>query len=133
MGRQHVVILIHGIKDFAVWQDEVTTGLKTYASANFDDETLVVKSLGYGYFDALRFLAPVPYFRNSATEEVYTQIKAIRKDYPNALISVICHSFGTYVIGRILITKFESAFYKIILTGSIQSRRYPWFVFSSDR
>ena len=47
-----IILLIHGINDFAMWQDMVTKILK-------EDERTKMKGIKYGYFDVVRFLSPI--------------------------------------------------------------------------
>jgi hypothetical protein len=72
----HVVILVHGIRDYALWQDRIRGVLA---------EEFTVESTNYGRFDLFRFLIPVRYFRDKAIENVWNQIRDIRKQYPDAI------------------------------------------------
>ncbi|MGY4300439.1 hypothetical protein ACVWXN_008534 [Bradyrhizobium sp. i1.4.4] len=60
--RQHVVILVHGIRDYALWQSRVRSELE---AAGF-----VVEPTNYGRFGLVQFLAPVPFFRHWAISQI---------------------------------------------------------------
>lgn len=124
-GDKHVVILIHGIRDFADWQTEVAASLR--------EAQFVPAHTNYGRFDAFRFLAPISLFRNQAIETVWIQIRDIRKQYgPSARYSVIAHSFGTFVFARILQKGFDMKFHRVIFCGSVVKYNFP-FEHISDR
>src|SRR5437764_10743707 len=55
---EHLVVLIHGIRDIARWHDEIKQTLR--------GEGFVVESTNYGRMNLLEFLLPLPYFRNKA-------------------------------------------------------------------
>jgi len=120
----HVVLLIHGIRDYALWQNEIKHTLR--------DEGFLPVSTNYGRFDLLRFLAPIAFFRNRAIETVWVQIRDARKEYPAAIFSVIAHSFGTYVFARILQKGFDFRFNRVIFCGSVLPYNFP-FEQISDR
>jgi hypothetical protein len=48
---------MHGIRDFAYWQVDVRQALEARG--------FIVELTNYERFDLLRFLAPVPWFRNA--------------------------------------------------------------------
>jgi hypothetical protein len=105
-----VVILLHGILTFAEWQDRIERRL--------EDIDLIPFSVGYQWFALTAFLLPLPWFRLQVYNRIDQQIRDARRQYPNARISVIAHSFGTYVLGHLL-TNTDHTFYKIFLCGSV--------------
>jgi pimeloyl-ACP methyl ester carboxylesterase len=120
----HVVLLIHGIRDHALWQSEIKNELSQFG--------FVPIATNYGWFDLVRFLVPIPFFRNRAIAELEKQVRDIRKHYRNSPISVIAHSFGTYVFARMLRRNFDMVFGRAIFCGSVLSYRFP-FEQISDR
>jgi len=118
----HVVILVHGIRDHALWQHEVGRLLTA--------EGFVVQPTNYGRFDLLRFLLPANYFRDNAIERVRRQIQLVEKKYRDHPISIIAHSFGTYIVSSILqneVIKLE----RVIFCGSVVSYDFPFQQFDS--
>jgi hypothetical protein len=109
-SAKHVVILLHGILTFAEWQERIERRLK--------DIDLIPFSVGYQWFALSAFLLPLPWFRLQVYNWIDQQIRDARRQYPNAHISVIAHSFGTYVLGHLLANT-DHTFYKIFLCGSV--------------
>lgn len=117
---QPVVALIHGIRTDGFWSSVV--GPELAAS-----DVGWVK-VGYGVFDLLRFLAPLPLIRTMVVRKVATALRHEMKARGLKRISVVAHSFGTYVIGRILrLTETSDIDFDIVvLCGSILPPNFPW-------
>lgn len=113
-----VILLVHGIRDYGRWT--------TKAAALFKDtERLKIFPVKYGYFDAITFLAPknssdVPYKKLVALYESAVE------NVPNARVSIIAHSHGTFLVGRLLDEFMCPALYRVILCGSVLPRNYDW-------
>lgn len=116
-GR-HLVILVHGIRDFALWQENVGRSL---SNAGFR-----VEFTNYGRFDLFRFLVPIKYFRRKAIDEVLKQIRIAKQANGTDEISIIAHSFGTYVVSHILQENFDLKFRRIIFCGSVVRYGFPF-------
>lgn len=110
-NREHVVVLVHGIRDFAYWQSDVRQCLE---AAGFQ-----VELTNYDRFDLLRFLAPIPWFRNSIVERIWKQIEQVYQIHPGKKISFIAHSFGTFVLSEIMRRRFNFRAHRIIFCGSV--------------
>jgi pimeloyl-ACP methyl ester carboxylesterase len=118
MAPRQVVVLVHGIRDFALWQSAVR---ETLEEAGF-----IVEQVNYGRFNLLQFLAPVSFFRNAAIREVEHQIRIVRDRHKDAHISLIAHSFGTYVAAHVMSKGFDWKFDKVIFCGSVLPYRFPF-------
>jgi hypothetical protein len=116
-GR-HLVVLVHGIRDFALWQETVGRSL---SEAGFR-----VEFTNYGRFDLFRFLMPIKYFRRNAIGEVLKQIRIAKQTSGADEISIIAHSFGTYVVSHILQENFDLKFRRIIFCGSVVRYGFPF-------
>jgi pimeloyl-ACP methyl ester carboxylesterase len=114
----HVILLIHGIRTEGVWQD------KLYAKLKKSPTTLPV-IVGFPYQDVFSFWFP-SLFRRYPIERVEREIRNAIKDNPHSHISVVAHSFGTYVISEILTRRPDIQLYRLLLCGSIIDRTYPW-------
>ena len=92
-------------------------------------DKVIVHPIGYGYFDVLRFWFPFR-TRNKPIERVHEEIQAAPQKYeklrPNAKLSIIAHSFGTYVVGEILKRDFTLQLHRLILCGSVLPQDFPW-------
>lgn len=116
-SSRDLVILVHGIRDIARWQDEIKQTLR--------DEGFAVESTSYGRMNLIEFLLPFPYFRNKAKLTVWTQIQHAKLLHPTSRVSVIAHSFGTYVIAQIVKDQFAFKFHRIIFCGSVVRYNFP--------
>jgi hypothetical protein len=117
-----VVLLIHGIRTQAEWGPMVRSKLEVPG-------LIEVIPIRYGYFDAFRFWFPF-WTRNSPVEKVYLQIRVAlqkhRKAHPDARLSIVAHSFGTYIVGQILKRGFDLKLHRLILCGSVLPQNFPW-------
>jgi pimeloyl-ACP methyl ester carboxylesterase len=113
-GRQHVVILIHGINTYALWQNEI--------SATLRDNGFVAEPIGYGVYSVPRFLAPSRRLRRDAVDVITSNVTDIRRRYPGATISIIAHSFGTYVTIEFLRRHHDFQICRLVLCGSVLKR-----------
>jgi pimeloyl-ACP methyl ester carboxylesterase len=119
MGQdRHIVVMIHGIRDRALWQASVSDVLR--------QDGFQPRSTSYGRFGLFRFLMPVPFFRNWAMREVKGQIESVIGENPNAKVSIIAHSFGTYVVARILRDTPQLKFHRVIFCGSVLRYDFPF-------
>lgn len=107
----HIVLLVHGIRDFARWQDDIRKTL--------EEAKLGVELTNYGRMNLFKFLLPLPYFRKRAAAELLRQIYMVLDAYPGARISVIAHSFGTFAVSQIIKDNFNIRFHRIIFCGSV--------------
>lgn len=118
----HVVIILHGIRDNGFWAKRIAHRIKEkWRSKNPEKKPIQempvrAVSLSYGYFSLWDFLRPggrrqaVEWFQN-----VYADITAL---YPKAQISFIGHSNGTYLGTHALECK-NLNFRYMILAGSV--------------
>src|ERR1700676_246373 len=88
-----VVVLVHGIRDFGLWESKIRYTL--------EKEGFKVEPTNYGRFNLIEFLLPIWFFRRRAIEEVKKQIEIVVKNNPGKPISIIAHSFGTFVIAHL--------------------------------
>ena len=112
----HTVILIHGIRTTALWQNEIR---KTLESQSFK-----VQLTNYGRFDLLRFLCPGQFFRRRVLKDITQQVRDI-VSRSGAPCSVIAHSFGTFIVSGILQSARDVRFHRIIFCGSVVRYRFP--------
>ncbi len=120
----HLVILVHGINTRALWMSEIKPALER---AGF-----VVAPTSYGKFGLLRFLSPFTSMRTKAINRVVADIRTARRSYQHMFgaepksMSVISHSFGTYMVSRILSDYPEFEWRRIIFCGSVVSEDYDF-------
>ncbi|MEN8444721.1 MAG: alpha/beta hydrolase [Cyanobacteria bacterium J06555_13] len=120
--KDDVVFVMHGIRDNGIWAIEVGDALKTVAQ-KIKRSVEPIKA-GYGYFPMLRFLflgarqANVRWFMDRYTEAIAR--------YPNAKISFIGHSNGTYLLAAALKRYKSCKVHHVAFAGSVVPKAYPW-------
>ncbi len=117
-NKKHIVILVHGIRTHAVWQERLAATLVAAADVE-------VYPIGYGFFDVLRFWCPL-FTRREPIKRVLRELRTARKNNPDADISVVAHSFGTYIISEILSEETDIILHRLQLCGSIINFNYRW-------
>lgn len=117
--QPHVVLLVHGIRTQAEWQQAVVEALQA-------DTGIEVIPTRYEYFDALRFLLPFRLTRARPIERIATLVRDVLAREPRPRLSVLAHSFGTYIIGQILREDGDIKLHRLALFGSILPDDYPW-------
>lgn len=119
-NQQHrkVIVLIHGIRTFAEWFDL----LKSEIENNSDTSVYFIK---YGFFDALRFWFPL-FTRSGVINHVKRELRNIRNEHRTADLIVVAHSFGTYVISKILSSESDIDIKRLLICGSIIPENFRW-------
>jgi hypothetical protein len=120
-NSKHLVLLVHGINTRALWIDAVQPALEACGFS--------VAPISYGEFSLVRFLS-FPYLRRTALKRVLAGIEtAIRVYVDNVgshpeLVSIISHSFGTWLILAVLSSKPNLKFWRLIVCGSVIREDY---------
>jgi pimeloyl-ACP methyl ester carboxylesterase len=112
---KRLIIFVHGIRDPAFWSQRLRS--------LFEAEGFVAVPIGFYVFDVFRFLLGI---RRKAVERVKQQIKDAIDNNPGAEVTVIAHSFGTYVAGRILDEDPSLDIARLVMCGGIVRRNYRW-------
>jgi pimeloyl-ACP methyl ester carboxylesterase len=122
LGDLQVVLLIHGIRTHAEWQAMVREAVAVQGQ-------IEVVPIKYGYFDVIRFWFPF-WTRSRPIARVELQIRVALRKYREihhqAKLSIIAHSFGTYIVGRILQKNIDIQVHRLILCGSVLPVDFPW-------
>jgi pimeloyl-ACP methyl ester carboxylesterase len=105
-----VVVLIHGIRTRAVWQGQVRKAL--------EDSGLVALPTNYNKLDVLRFMLPFKNLKLAPFRRVEADIISARKKFQDGHISLLAHSFGTYITGQLLSSE-KYSFDRVVLCGSV--------------
>lgn len=114
---KRIVILIHGIRTRAEWQEKVLPILE-------DSDTKVIP-IRYGYLDAFRFWCPF-WTRLASISQIEWKISRAIFDNKGAEVIVIAHSFGTYAISKILRDNPLINISRMILCGGIIPISFRW-------
>lgn len=123
--RDHLIFLIHGIRDFSEWQDALDYEIEKI------QKNITVIPVQYGYFNILQFLIP---FERARAVRVFVDkyVQEVSKS-PNAYISVAAHSHGTLVFEKAVR---ENSFIKVdqaYLAGSVLPKDTPWSDYNKYR
>jgi uncharacterized protein (TIGR02594 family) len=117
-AKDHIVLIVHGIRDRGEWQRMMQDVLE-------DNTSITVKPISYDYFDLVRFLLPSP-FRNGPIKVVQRNLATTLALSEGKRVSVIAHSYGTIAITKVLEQNRMMAIHHLLLCGSIVSRSYDW-------
>jgi hypothetical protein len=118
-----VLFGLHGIRTHAEWCRAL------YEVAPEDGWQVRMDRWNFGYFSLLQFLLPwarsakVKWFRKTYREECQDKEVHLEK---KQLPCIVCHSFGTLILGRALLRYRSLRFNKVILCGSILPVDFPW-------
>lgn len=119
MTQAPVVILIHGIRTSAWWQNRIAHLIETKTDAT-------VIPIKYGYFDVLRFWCPFGICRAAPIEKLRQQIEGVARQYADRPLIVFAHSYGTYALTRVILENPYFRFDRIILCGSVVPSSFDW-------
>ena len=126
---ERAVMIVHGIRDNGFWTKRVARAVRRHGK----EAGLNVRAPtpSYGFFSALDFIRPNG--RLSATYwflEKYVQVRAV---YPNARISFIGHSNGTFLATRAMELCRAVEFDHIVLAGSVVRSNFEWRTYLRSR
>jgi O-acetyl-ADP-ribose deacetylase (regulator of RNase III) len=116
----HAVALIHGIMTEANWYERVSKLLRA------NDPQLYPTACGFGTFDVIRFLTPGNLTKRAVIKKVERELVGLCNDKSFKYVSVIAHSFGTYIVSEILRKHPEIRLHRVILCGAVLSQHYDW-------
>ena len=113
-----VVVLVHGIRTHGQWMTDIASTL--------EERGFQVAATNYGRFDAFRFWLPIPTIRRVAVQHVWKDVRRTLQMHQGSAVSFIAHSYGTYIVAKILESEFDFVAHRIIFCGSIVNRRFPF-------
>jgi pimeloyl-ACP methyl ester carboxylesterase len=126
----HVVLVIHGIRDRGFWTQKIARAIKREAEkqneGKDDDDREQFRSFtgSYGYFAVVPFV--LPWIRRWKSEWLMDRYVEVRALYPNAAVSFVGHSNGTYLLARALTDYPAVRFTRVVLAGSVVRRDFDW-------
>ncbi|MFK3863599.1 alpha/beta hydrolase [Pseudoalteromonas rhizosphaerae] len=113
--EKKLIITVHGIMSLGKWQNDFKSFYKDTFSSDYPP--VLYK---YHYFPVLGFLIPKTRKKEEAKFKKF--ILEITERYPDAVIDIIAHSFGTHLVYEVLNTMDylqQPKVSKIILCGSV--------------
>lgn len=114
---KRLVLLIHGIRTRAEWQET--------AKSELQEANVKVIPIKYGLVDALQFWCPLV-TRRKPIEETERRVCRAIFDHPGFEVVIIAHSFGTYAISQILKRNPLIRVARLILCGGIVDPMFRW-------
>lgn len=117
MEPKQIVVTLHGIRTDGAWQKAITPHLAR--------EGLIPYHIHFGWFGVVKFL--FPWTRNEQIERVRKELVELLATTKVRRLSVIAHSFGTYIAMEALRRENgQLNFDRLVLTGCILPTDYPW-------
>lgn len=123
----HIVLIVHGIRDFAEWHEELADTIHRLNEPAADGTAgpkYQAHSIGYGYFSAYQFLSNRA--RQYCVRTLVDRYVQLRIKYPNATFHAIAHSNGTFAVGRALQEYRFVRFERVYFAGSVLSEQFEW-------
>ena len=125
---KQVLAIVHGIRTRATWAEEIGKVIQEEAP-----NIVETKAIRWGHFGLFAFLLPFTHRMKPVryvAEELRTLIDNARERDPNVELSILAHSYGTYIISKILQHRSYRTLkiYRVILCGSIIREDHPWHI-----
>jgi predicted esterase len=122
------VFIMHGIRDDGFWTHRIAKSVRERAP---NPVAIKVRTPTYGYFAMLPFV--LPWIRRQKVEWFMDQYVSARAQFPNARISFVGHSNGTYLAARGLRDYPAATFRHVYFAGSVVARDYDWQAVVDDK
>ncbi|MEM9436495.1 MAG: alpha/beta fold hydrolase [Pseudomonadota bacterium] len=114
------VLVLHGIRDNGYWTKRIARQIKEASNRPY----LRAPSPTYGFFSMFDFIRPsVRWSRTTWFMEEYADV---RECYPNAKVSFVGHSNGTYLAARAMQACDLIKFKNVVFAGSVVRRGFEW-------
>lgn len=117
--RPQCLLLIHGIRTQAEWQEEVANILGAPHRP--------VIPLRYHFFDVFRFLCPC-FTRQKPIRKLTREIRDALSVHRDHALAIIAHSFGTFAVSEILKENPDIQPTILVFCGGIVSESFRWDV-----
>ncbi|NJO23493.1 MAG: alpha/beta hydrolase [Sphingomonadales bacterium] len=121
---KRVLFVMHGIRDAGYWTHKLARQVQRLAKEQGIQDKWATETSSYGYFPMLPFLLSA--YRRKNVEWLMDRYAEVVARYPNATVSYIGHSNGTYLLAKALELYPGCRFDKVVFAGSVVGRAYPW-------
>jgi hypothetical protein len=118
----HVVFIIHGIRDNGFWTKRVAREIK--AAGRDEGVAIRAPSPSYGFFSIWDFINP--WGREEATYWFLERYAEAKRLWPGAKVSFVGHSNGTFLAARALTICPMVHFERVAFAGSVVRTDYRW-------
>jgi predicted esterase len=119
---EHAVMVVHGIRDHGFWTKRVAREIKTLARR--EQRNVRAPTPSYGFFSMWDFVKPGG--RQEATYWFMERYADVVSHFPNARISFVGHSNGTYIAAHALTLCAAIQFENVLFAGSVVRRNFRW-------
>jgi pimeloyl-ACP methyl ester carboxylesterase len=119
-----VVFVIHGIRDVGHWTQKIARAVIKRNNKSKKGVAMKSETSSYGFFPMLPFI--LPWKRRQKVEWFMDQYAQALAEYPEADISFVGHSNGTYLLARALQDYPFCKFKNVVLAGSVVRSDYDW-------
>lgn len=121
VNTERLFISVHGIRTLGIWQNILE---KTVLN-NISD--VIFKKYRYNYYSAIQLL--IPRSRNKIIDDFAKKLTEMVYEYPNSRITLIAHSFGTYITIKSLEAMpidITLNIERVVLVSSVLKPNYDW-------
>lgn len=117
-----VVMIVHGIRDHGFWTKRVAREVKRLGREKGIEVRAPTPS--YGFLSMWDFVMPGG--RSRAAHWFLERYADVRTHFPNATISFVGHSNGTYIAARALEMSPAVELENVVFAGSVVRRSFDW-------
>lgn len=121
VDTERLFISVHGIRTLGHWQNTLEGTLLNNTS------DITFKKYRYNYYSALQLL--IPSSRSKIIDDFAKKLTEIVCEYPNSKITLIAHSFGTYIAIKALEAipvDLSLNIERVVLVSSVLKPNYDW-------
>jgi pimeloyl-ACP methyl ester carboxylesterase len=122
LAPDDVVFVVHGIRDKGYWTRKIARVV--VATGQRLGREVVAVAPSYGYFAMLPFL--LPWTRRAKVEWLLDMYVTVRCWHPDAKVSFIGHSNGTYILAGAIESCPAVHFKNIVFAGSVVRSDFEW-------
>lgn len=121
IDTERLFISVHGIRTLGHWQNTLEGTLLNNTS------DITFKKYRYNYYSALQLL--IPSSRSKIIDDFAKKLTEMVCEYPNSKITLIAHSFGTYITIKALEAipiDLSLTIERVVLVSSVLKPNYDW-------
>lgn len=112
------VLLVHGIRTNAEWMEALKALLESHGHAT--------ETVNYGWVPLIEFIAPLPWVRDRFRDRLRQRMSEVIEVHGRGRVSIVAHSFGTYLVTQILESEQGLYIDRLLLCGAIVSEDTRW-------
>lgn len=118
-----VIIAYHGLRDNQLWGETPDAAVTALFGSRPD---ILISRESPPFVPRFSFLFDIFGRREASVRWLAEKIVRVKADYPDARVSMIAHSQGSFVAGALLQRFSAIPLDNLVLAGSILPHRFPW-------